>query len=304
MGDRAEHSYTAFGLLIQSELFLPELAPPPQSFTGPEVRIGLGSVPTMLPGAETFGRFLQIANRQLVFEIPAVARYWVRNGNEILVEPFRSTEELSVRRHILKTGLTVICLQSGRLPLHASAVLMDGRAIAFLGRSGAGKSTLAAYLQKLGAVPLCDDVCAITFEEGEEPLLWPGPLELELRPAAVAITGDGLVEGRSVDDIQKIHIPFSRDVAPSVPLHRLYVLPDPETKSVTPLTRLAGLQSVRAIIEHTHRNWLIKPMGVASANYQQILSLVRKIPIFDTGRQWGADRYNYQVSRLVGHILL
>ena len=42
----------------------------------------------------------------------------------------------------------VACL-NGFLPLHASAVAVDGRAIAFTGPTGAGKSTLAAGLGQM-----------------------------------------------------------------------------------------------------------------------------------------------------------
>ncbi|HEY5491886.1 MAG TPA: hypothetical protein VIK25_11910 [Gemmatimonadaceae bacterium] len=49
----------------------------------------------------------------------------------------------------------------GVLALHASAVLLDGRAVAMLGPSGAGKSTTAAAFAAAGVPVLCDDVLAV-----------------------------------------------------------------------------------------------------------------------------------------------
>ncbi len=71
----------------------------------------------------------------------------------------------------------------GRLVLHASAVEVDGRAIAFAGQTGRGKSTLAASLHQAGCPLLCDD--ALIVAAGEE---HPRPAHLS-RAAAVAVLG-------------------------------------------------------------------------------------------------------------------
>ncbi len=55
----------------------------------------------------------------------------------------------------------------GVLALHASAVLIGGRAVAFLGRSGAGKSTTAAAFAAAGVPVLSDDVVAVRMIGGE-----------------------------------------------------------------------------------------------------------------------------------------
>jgi hypothetical protein len=98
--------------------------------------------------------------------------------------------------HLLTTdGLRLRCLPTGRaeeewqrlliaqvLPFaallrglevfHASAVVRDGEAIAFLGVSGAGKTSLALELCRRGAGFLADDVLAL--ETGKDLLAHPG----------------------------------------------------------------------------------------------------------------------------------
>ncbi len=49
----------------------------------------------------------------------------------------------------------------GVLALHASAIILGGRAVAFLGRSGSGKSTTAAAFAAEGVPVLSDDVVAV-----------------------------------------------------------------------------------------------------------------------------------------------
>jgi hypothetical protein len=51
--------------------------------------------------------------------------------------------------------------------LHASAVLVDGRAVLFLGHSGQGKSTLAAFCDGPGGLPrIADDITPCAFFGG------------------------------------------------------------------------------------------------------------------------------------------
>ena len=50
--------------------------------------------------------------------------------------------------------------------LHASAIAIDGRAVAFAGHAGSGKSTLAAAFARLGHAVLSEDVTALAVDHG------------------------------------------------------------------------------------------------------------------------------------------
>jgi hypothetical protein len=58
--------------------------------------------------------------------------------------------------------LACLGLQHGCLPLHASAVDVDGRAILLLGRAGAGKSALAAAFARTGRCVLADEAAMVS----------------------------------------------------------------------------------------------------------------------------------------------
>jgi hypothetical protein len=75
---------------------------------------------------------------------------------------------------------------SGASVLHASAVEIDGAAIAFVGMSGSGKSTMAALLCSDGARLISDDVLRVEVA-GNRPICLCGSTELRLRPAAADI---------------------------------------------------------------------------------------------------------------------
>jgi hypothetical protein len=67
----------------------------------------------------------------------------------------------------------------GVLALHASAVLIDGRAVALVGPSGAGKSTTAAAFAAAGIPVLADDVLAVRAR-GDDVLAYPSYRVLRL----------------------------------------------------------------------------------------------------------------------------
>ena len=69
--------------------------------------------------------------------------------------------------------------------LHASAVVIDSRAVVFLGEAGAGKSTTAAAFAQVGYPVLSDDVVALV-DEGSRFLVQPAYPRIRLWATSVA----------------------------------------------------------------------------------------------------------------------
>jgi hypothetical protein len=70
-------------------------------------------------------------------------------------------------RFLLGQALPFASLLAGLEVFHASAVVFDGRAVAFAGPSGAGKSSIALAMCDLGADFLADDVLALELRDGD-----------------------------------------------------------------------------------------------------------------------------------------
>jgi hypothetical protein len=298
--------YVSHGLRINSEIALPELDTTRSARAAlPEVSVRIGHVEETLPGATRVASVFQFAERDMLFEFPGIARYRVRHGEEIVVDPFADASAKAIRLHVLGTALSMLCLQRGLLPLHANAIVASGRAIGFAGRSGAGKSTLTATLRKRGYAVLSDDVCVVSFDDEGRALCWPGIPRLKLWREAAAALGQDISRCETLlEGIDKYHVPLSDEV-PSHPLpfDRLYVLPDRGTKPRTQIDRLVGGSAVKAIMENTYRGWAAVPMRMADVHFRLATAFARSAEVFAVGRQWGFDVYEDEVDRLECHVM-
>ena len=135
------------------------------------------------------------------------------------------TEEETLRHLLLDQVLPRVLGYKERLVLHASAVLVNGKAMAFAGNTGAGKSTLAANFQTAGYQVLTDDGLIVTAGESCSFALpvYPG---LRLWPQSVAALFEEPVSDAKVScysEKQRIKLP--RQVGPSsAKLSALYIL--------------------------------------------------------------------------------
>ena len=83
-------------------------------------------------------------------------------------------------------AMACVLTLAGHLVLHASAVEVGGRAVAFVGGSGTGKSTLAAAACAGGARHLTDDALRLEAGSGRA-WCYPGTRSIRLRPDAACL---------------------------------------------------------------------------------------------------------------------
>ena len=122
-----------FGMRIRSDIPLP--GPKAELGDEPDLVIELGQVEEpAIPGQEI------VADDQgTTLTIEGIARYRISDGRRIIVQPALGVPEANVRLFLLGSAMGLLLHQRGLMPLHASAVEIEGRAVAFTGASGAGK---------------------------------------------------------------------------------------------------------------------------------------------------------------------
>ena len=284
--------YRLFGLDIDSEIPLDELERADAPEIG-DVRIVRGA-----DGPVTGDPGIRAAGEALIFTVPALARYTVTGGARIAVEQAPGASARNVRLFLLGSAFGMLLHQRGLLPLHANAVEIDGRAVAFCGPSGSGKSTLAAWFHDSGHRILADDVCVIRFAGGVA-MAQAGLPRLRLWGDALSKGGrDAADFVPSFDDMDKYDVPTREVRSDALPLGAVYRL---GREAAGGLQRLSGAVAVEALVANIYRGEYLRLAGGGDRHFRDCVALARAVPVFAAGRAWGFDRFDEEASLLEAH---
>jgi energy-coupling factor transporter ATP-binding protein EcfA2 len=164
-------NYRGFGLHIASEIPFPELYPAPFS-EQPDVTICSGEI-SNIPEGYSFstGRITYVMNdREMLFTVKDIATYYISGGNTVVISTDNAGIEKRVLRLFVLTGAIAAVLQQRRtIPMHAAAIIKNGKLIFISGHSGAGKSTTLAGLMSKKYPVFSDDVTVLA--KGENTLV-------------------------------------------------------------------------------------------------------------------------------------
>ena len=291
--------YSVFGLTVRSDVEIEELpSAPPGAKIDLTIRVASVAPEGLQPG------YALTAEGTLLF-VPKVGRYLIREGREIVIDADPAASDRNVRLYLLGSALGAILHQRGMLPLHANAIEIDGRAVAFSGHSGAGKSTIAAWFHDMGFRILSDDVCVVGFDAQARAIAYPGIPRLRLWREALENSGRTWGDyQRSFDDTDKYDVP-THSAAPlePLPLDSVYLLRKaPDGVDAAEVRRLTGVEAVDALVSNTYRGAYLQTIGRTGEHLITCAKLAKAIPIFKAQRLWGFDRFNEQAKLLEEHI--
>src|SRR5699024_10349861 len=166
-------SYTAFGITISSDYFLPELKHISLKDCKQDLTIKKENLSSLWSKHVQTDSYYYIKENFCMVRVPGVAIYKIEDGRKISVSPFDGSSEDQIRLYILGTCMGVALMQRKMLPIHGSCIAIDGKAYAIVGDSGAGKSTLASAFINRGFDLLTDDVIALKLSEDNVPIVIP-----------------------------------------------------------------------------------------------------------------------------------
>lgn len=155
---------------------------------------------------------------------PRHGRHLVSPDGTAILSSLPRRTPFAWQRLFFAQALPLAALLQGFEVLHASAVAVDGRAIALTAASGTGKSSLGAHLVAAGATFLTDDVLALEDGAGG-PIAHPGIARLSVGGHELAgMDGAGRERlGHRVASSDKVYVePRTRSTA--VPLRALFRL--------------------------------------------------------------------------------
>jgi hypothetical protein len=173
------------------------------------------------------------------------------DGKTIVCRQFDAASAESFYVYLLGQALSFALVKQGLEPLHATAIVVEGGAIVFLGDSGFGKSTLAACFLRMGYRLLTDDLL-ILKPASANILAYPGPARIKLFPNLARKYMGRAASGIPMNPFtQKTILPLQREhaCATPVPLRAIYSIAAAGDGADKTAIRLATLSPRDAFLE-------------------------------------------------------
>lgn len=161
-------AYRAFGLEIKSEIEIPEFPISGKLDSLKDVTIKIDKIEKISSKNNRVIRkaTFEKSRTEFYLEVPQIAKFKVSNGNQIVIELYKSVNENSARLFLLGTCFGILLQQRKMFCLHASGIVdSNGEATLFLGHSGAGKSTTCKYFTDKGFDFIGDDYLPVYMKE-------------------------------------------------------------------------------------------------------------------------------------------
>jgi hypothetical protein len=271
------YAYVAYGLGIHSATPLPELVP---RAVAADVVIAPGEVEPLPLEAVSEDHQFWAGVGQACHVFKGIGAFWVCEGRDIIFAPAPSADERVLRLSLLGPAMALILVQRGQYVLHASAIAIAGRAVAFLGDYGWGKSTTAAALHARGHEMLTDDVTAIHMGS-ELPRVVPSFPQFKLWPESAAALGAPPETLPLLHpQLEKRACRVTRGFAQTpLPLECLYILDEGGALESEPC---APQEALQALMQHWYGarfgKQLLQVIDLAT-HFQQCVTLVNQVSV-------------------------
>lgn len=302
-------SYRAFGLAIQADAPIAGLIP--QTISVPDIQIHLGAMAQALDPESAGWRALWQSDaddapddavtlcttadeRFLLLRYADGTRFaYSRDGTVIWATWPDHSSATQAATYLLGPVIGFALRLRGIICLHASVVVVAGRAVALVGPAGAGKSTTAAAFALGGGQVIADDIAVLQRTHTDwlvHPAipgirLWDDSVEMLLgRSNALPLLAPGW-EKRFLDLRKSAH-GFRPDVP--VPLGAVYLLQSRESPRLAAPQRLSARDALIALVSNTYANVLLDA-SMRRAEFTALTEIASTVPVWRIGAPEGRD---------------
>ena len=289
--------FQLYGLTAQSDWPLPECLPASTTAV-PDIRIIKGLVPEKGIDSASHDDYEQSLDGEFWLNVEEVARYWIKNGNEIIIEPYPESDDASIRVFLLGSAIGALLFQRGLLLIHGNAIEVNGACVVCVGDSGAGKSTLAAAFLQRGYRLLADDVVPVT----DDGLATPGFPRIKLwgeTARQLGIETEGL--RRIMPDMDKYNVPLGeRYCDMPLPIKWVYVLDSVDEHFSC--HHYQGMARFQPLYDNTYRVHFLEHMALKPQHLRQVSKLAGNIHMAKIQRPQSGFRINELVQFILDDI--
>jgi hypothetical protein len=267
-----------------------------------DINIRIGTVPEHLANADVCLNTIEAQRgKTILLRFPGLMRVLVSKA-EVVVDPVAQADQDMISCCLLGKVQAALWYQRGMLPLHGSALVVDGRAVVIVGNSGAGKSTLAATLaSRVGARVVSDDTCVVQVGDDGQAKVWPNTSMTRLWPDAVRSLGrspESLPRAPGFKD--KLFLGNKDEVTASpLPLALMIALELDETLTEPQLRPFKPPQAVVATFFNLQKPLIGKSLHPQSHLLTMAARLCGKVPMIQVRRPLSTTGDRTDIASLV-----
>lgn len=292
-GQGRRRAYQVYGLRLRSVIPLPCLAPARPGPVEAEVINGSASLFSrahssigIKPNRAPWFQHTRLPDGSDYLRWSGLFEFLIApDGRRIACHPLNGASREAFQTYLLSQVLSFALLGRGIEPLHSTAVVVDGKAVGFVGDCGYGKSSLGAAFLQAGHRLLTDDLLVVK-EEGQGFMAYPGPPRIKLFPdVAKSLLGERITGTPMNNLTPKLVIPLGGDPKwlwqQPAPLRAIYVLPPPRERGGTDRVTIRRLSVRRAFVEllKSSFNAMVVEPARLKRQFHQTARLAGKIPI-------------------------
>jgi hypothetical protein len=229
---------------------------------------------------------------------PSGLRIQVRAGNRLIVDAPPDCDDAELHTFLFGPAFAVLCHQRGAPPLHASAVVFGGAALAVTGDVGAGKSTTTMALIKRGGLLLADDQLVVSPETAMAAAGFPS---LKLWSQTADWFGAKTESAARVQrDLDKFHLRVPSEFYPeAAPLKVLFLLTPDLTLTVPVARLLPRVEAIATLDRMIYRTEFAQAFGSKPDIFTWASKLSGLVPLYHVRRPNDLARLDALVDRLL-----
>jgi hypothetical protein len=219
---------------------------------------------------------------QLIVRFPPVSEFWIGAGRITCHAP-RVEHDYLVKIQLLGTVLALWLELRGVRTLHASAVEVEGRAVAFMSPKGGGKTSLAAAFLRRGRPLLTEDLLALEPTD-RAVIAAPGYPLLRMWPEQAQHFLD------TWEDLEIVHPAYSKrwvTVGPDLghfsagsrSLACLYLLERRDSREEIEIAALPGSESLMQLVRNSFMVPLVDALGLRAERLNGLADVAGRVPV-------------------------
>lgn len=277
--------YKVYGLNIESDIEIPELlAINEDNNHHIDVRIKIGNIQKEVLNSIPSYSWFNYRDNSMVFTVENVGSFYICNGDEIIVQPLKTSDNQSIKTYILGTSFGMILAQRNKVAIHGGAIVVGEKAIILTGRSGAGKSTLTNAFRHYEYPFMADDVSS-TLELKGEIFIEPAYPQQKICRDAMEKMKYNIENFKLIDEgREKYVIPAHKSfVSEKRKLDAIFEIEPYDGEKVT-VQELLGQDKMKTILRNIYRIEVMKIHGIPQNYFRKIFNIAKNISVYRINR--------------------